>query len=184
MNKNLLPKAILVFSFTLCCFFTFGQSKKTIILINSVPYHVVLSSEGEIEEVNMEAKNYMRGFRKSKEEFIFPEKDIASSEMLEGTSVRRERTLLQFESGYATMNEIATSALDVIADNYVPGKSEKLLISAFKGSDSDSPNLYNNRLATIRTYLELKGVPSDAISTEVVVSPALNNQVSITYIEE
>lgn len=149
-----------------------------------MPYNVVLSSDGEIEQVNNEAKNYMRGYKKSKQEFIFPEKDLASSEMLEGTSVRSERTLLQFESGYATMDEIATSALDIIADNYVPGKSEKLLISAFKESDTVTSNLYNNRLATIRTYLELKGVPSDAISTEIVVSPALNNQVSITYIQE
>jgi hypothetical protein len=174
----------MVFTLSLFCILSFGQSKKTIILINSVPYYVVLSPDGEIEQVNNEAKNYMRGFKKSKEEFIFLERNIASSDMLDGASVRSERTLLQFESGYATMDEIATSALDIIADNFVPGKSGNLLISAFKGSESESANLYNNRLSTIRTYLELKGVPSDAISTEVVVSPALISQVSITYIEE
>jgi outer membrane protein OmpA-like peptidoglycan-associated protein len=184
MNKIFKLKIVLVCTFSLIGLLAIGQSKKTIILINSVPYYVVLSPEGEIEQVNSEAKGYMRGYKKSKEEFVFPEKEVASSEYLESLSVRRDRLLLAFETGYATMDEAATAQLDKVADNYVPGKSEKLLITAFKGSESDNNNLFDNRMSTVRTYLELKGVPSNAIITEVAVSPALKDQVSVTYIQE
>lgn len=183
MNRNIHIKLLFAFSFSLILTISFAQSKKTVILINSVPYNVVLSPDGEIEQVNSEAKNYMRGYIKSKEEFIF-ESEVASSDILEGTSVRSERQLLVFEDGYATMNESNTAILDKIADNYVPGKSEKLLISAFKPSESAGKTLYENRLSTIKTYLELNGVPSNAISTEIVVSAALKDQVSITFVQE
>ena len=183
--KNLI-RAVAFFGFVISLVSTVdAQTKKAVILVNSTPFHVSLLPDGEIVEIGKEAKGYMRGFKRSADEFNIPvEKFIAiDSDDSAGTSVRRERNFINFETSYATLDENASVQLDIVAKGFKKSSDEKILITAHKSSDSDSEELYSNRIATCKTYLELKGIPASRIMSEIVTSSALKDRLSISYIQ-
>ena len=163
-----------------------AQDKNAIILINSVPYNVVVSKDGEIKEIKGEARGHMKGYKKSADAFDIPVSDRTidiASDVAEGSSVRNERSMVTFQDAFATLDDAALLVLNEVANSFNPVSGEKIMISSFKPSEGDSNTLFTNRIASIRTYLELKGIPISKILTEVVVSPALKDKVSITYIQ-
>ena len=186
MNKHFFLKAL--FSVFVLFILNSGldaQSKDAVILINAIPFNVVLSPDGEIEEVKGEAVGYMRGFIRSADEFDVG-RDVEGSitDNAPGISVRSERRFVDFEAGYATLDQNASAQLDEIYTAYRPSSEEKILISAFKGSEDESDELYNNRIQTCKTYLELKGIPAASILTEIQVSSALVNRITVSYVEQ
>lgn len=185
MNINI-PFKVTALTFMLCATIQLGaQNKSAIILINSIPYNVVLANDGEITEIKGEAKGYMRGYIRSADEFeISVDRTIdIAGKVDEGSSVRSQRSLLSFETNYATLNESAVKALDKVISGFSFSSADKIMITAFKENQDDTDKLATNRIATCRTYLELKGIPLNRILTEVAVSAPLKDKISITYIQ-
>lgn len=116
MNINYPLKATALLILLCAAISVSAQSKKAVILINSVPYNVVLSADGEITEIKGEAKGYMKGFVRSADEFDLPmdKKIIIASTIAEGSSVRSDRNFIDFETNYATLTNLATIALDKV----------------------------------------------------------------------
>ena len=163
-----------------------AQDKAAVILINSVPYNVLLSKKGDIKQIKGEATGHMKGFIRSADEFDLPggSKEVAiTSNLEEGAAVRSDRSMIDFEPNYATLADNSEGILNQVAEGFKLSSQEKVMISAFKSEESEDNSLYSNRIKTIRTYLELKGIPSSRILTEILVSSALKDKVSLTYIQ-
>ncbi len=185
MNKHFIKALFFVLVFLLINSGLDAQSKDAVILINAIPFNVVLSPQGEIEEVKGEAVGYLRGFIRSADEFdVGRDTEGTIADNAPGISVRSERRFVDFEAGYATLDQNASAQLDEIYTSFRPSTEEKILISAFKGSEDESDELYNNRIETCKTYLELKGIPSSRIMTEIQVSSALIHRITVSYIEQ
>ncbi len=186
MNINNPFRSILLIGSLALCTCISAQDKATVILINSVPYNVLLSSNGEVKEIRSEAVGHMAGYVRSADEFDIPMADRTVdvvADVDEGSAVRSERNMVTFETNYATLADNAIGILDDVASGFNNNSGEKIMISAFKGDEAEGNTLYTNRIKTIRTYLELKGIPVSKIITEVVVSNPLKDKVSLTYIQ-
>lgn len=172
---------LIVFSFSMA----FAQSKSAVILINSVPYNVVISSEGEIEEIKGEAKNHMRGYFKSKEEFdIKTDRSIVIESRVDadaGLSVRASRSFVSFQPGVVAITEVNENVINEALKTFSLESDDKILITAFKSSEEEGNKIADSRLSSMKAFLKAKGIPDQIIETEIVVSAALANQVSITY---
>ncbi|NNF33932.1 MAG: hypothetical protein HKN68_07475 [Saprospiraceae bacterium] len=186
MNINYPLRTVILTGLLAIGTFLSAQDKSTIILINSVPYNVLLSNDGEIKEIRGEAVGHMKGYVRSADEFDIPAVDRTVdivSTVEEGSAVRSDRSMVTFETNYATLADDASGILDKVVDGFNNTSGEKIMISAFKSEENEDDTLYTNRIKTIRTYFELKGIPVSKIITEVVVSSALKDKVSLTYIQ-
>ncbi|HMQ06813.1 MAG TPA: hypothetical protein PKC30_05895 [Saprospiraceae bacterium] len=163
----------------------YSQNKNTVILINSVPYNVVITSEGEIAEIKGEAKNHMRGFIRSKDEFdLPPDRSIVIDSRADadaGLSVRARRTFVGFQPGTVAISEPNEEILNEALKSFSMDSDDKILITGFKGSEDEGNRIVESRITSVKTFLKAKGIPDRYIETEIVVSPSLVNQLSITY---
>ena len=103
MNTNIPLKAAVIIIALISTFNLGAQPKSVVILINSIPYNVMLTPQGEITEIKGEAKGYMRGFIRSADEFEIPvDRTITTTADLgEGATVRSERSMIDFERNLA-----------------------------------------------------------------------------------
>lgn len=186
MNIKYPLRAVLLTGLLTIGAFLSAQDKSAVILINSVPYNVLLSNDGEIKQIQGEAIGYMKGYVRSADEFDIPSIDRSieiASNVKEGSAVRSDRSMVIFEANYATLADDAPGILDKVADGFDNTSGEKVMITAFKSEKNQDNTLFTNRIKTIRTYLELKGIPVSKVISEVVVSSALKDKVSLTYIQ-
>ena len=157
-----------------------AQSKQSVILINSVPYNASISPSGEILEILGEAKGHMRGFKNTAPAGTVT---VAASETIGGdaTSVSRRREFIAFGAGNAALENEMTQVLDGIVKNFNPASGDKILITVYRGSESEDPVLADNRLKACRTYLEMKGVALNNIDSEVAISAPLKDKIAVSF---
>ncbi len=181
---NILNKTRILFlgAFLLVSLSMMGQAKQSVILINSVPFNASISPTGEILEILGEAKGHMKGFKNTAPPSSTA--TVATSETIGGnsTSVSRQREFIAFGTGNAALENEMTQVLDGMLANYNAASGDKILITVYRGSDSEDPVLADNRLKACRSYLELKGVALNNIQSEIAVSAPLKDKIAVSFV--
>jgi len=169
-----------------------AQSQKdATILYNSQPVEVQLSEAGRILAFYGLSPNYMAGYdlgpSKATQQSITDIQLVEpgftnSSQNAEYDVVSRDRVDLSFNDGFATLSQSTIGQLNEVSKKVLAEGYAKVLVTAYSSAEK-SEKLLQNRLNSVITYLNIKGLSSDQVVTEVRESAALTDTVSINYIQ-
>lgn len=163
------------------------DSKKTVILYNIVPVDASISSDGDILEIYGQNDTYLRGYQIVKQDRTLPnESVIPEGADINGLyTVVKDNFNLNYEADRATLTRTIIQNLDNAADAVFLNPANKILITTYssKGLSNRGKVLFDNRLKSILSYLEIKGLSK----SQIIISPDQQSDVTdniiITVIE-
>lgn len=165
------------------------STKKSVILYNSEPYLAEYTTNGEIVNLIEKKPNYLRGYDVKPTNTgtdggqAFADVTPVSNSSVAVDAVSADRKFLNFDSDYATLDELSTQRLDRVEKYLNENAQAKVMVTSHKVDEStNSVKLSNNRLDSCKKYLELKGIATDRIILSSVYAPSLKDKVSITYV--
>ena len=186
-----LPVLVFLFSLTLVTATKAQESKDATILYNSQPVKVELSKLGGILTFYGFVPDYMAGYdlgtpkvanTEDAIDIITPITFDNNSKNAEYGVVSSERLSVKFQPGFATLSSESIATLNGVAQKFSQRQIAKVLITIYRGAN-DNEKLLQNRLASTVSYLNLKGVETEKIITEVMEGIELTNNISINFIE-
>lgn len=167
------------------------DTKDATILYNSQPVEVQLSDAGRILAFYGIVPNYMEGYElgpaKSVQQPIAASADIdptftSDSQNANYDVVSRERVDLSFPSDFATLSKETIASLNEVSQLIRTSQYAKVLLTAYDFGNGPQ-KLIQNRLNSVVAYLNIKGLSSEQIITEVRQSDALADTVTINFIQ-
>jgi len=165
-------------------------SDPSIILYNSQPVKVELSEAGKILSYYGLVTGYMEGYDLGEAaSAVVSEPVVANvnptfdndSQNAEYDIISKERVILDFPAGFATLSGTSISSLNNISARLKSGENKKVVVTAYK-QESEPQKLVQNRLESIVSYLRVKGIMTSQILTEIQSSTSLDNSVAVNYV--
>jgi len=187
---NELPVLVLVILMTSSLNLSAQQDNTSVILYNSQPVEVELSEVGKILNFYGLMPGYMEGYNLGNDiaAVDLPNDNFSSSYFDDNSKnaeydiVSQERIEIDFDSNFATLSNVAISNLNEVASSLKTKKHSKVLLTVYSLSGEPS-KLLENRLNSASAYLNIKGVSSDQIATDINISTALVDKITINYID-
>jgi len=171
---------------------SFSQSDQepSVILYNSQPVEVELSSSGQILTFYGLLSNYMDAYIDvapiaTVQPTVVSDIDpffTNTSKNAEYDVVSNERLTLNFDSGFATLSDESIRTLNTIPSRLRSSEYTKVIVTAYTGTDSNE-KLIENRLKSALQYLMIKGVEESQVRTEILEGQALSDKLTINYIQ-
>tara|TARA_R110000737_G_scaffold350480_2_gene389616 strand:+ start:291 stop:872 length:582 start_codon:yes stop_codon:yes gene_type:complete len=177
--------------------------KEKIILYNSQPIKVELVGDRILSFVGEAPVDYMKGYNlepthKIKPVIIAPTQNaviqnaavqnevVQTDEVVNGSYaiVSNEKVLLNYKSGFATLDRAMINKLNEIAIYLKSDTGINVLFTSHHVSDNaTSSKLAENRLGAAVAYLKIKGISLDRIKTDTQKSSGLTDVIAVNYLK-
>jgi len=165
------------------------SQQESVILYNSQPVKVVLSGDKIISFVGT-VPDYMNGYDLERNDIKIIADNTSDPVMTdevrnaEYAILSTERVMLEYESAQATLDRAAIADLNEISAKMKKDPQVKLLLTGHYISTSKVSQVTNdNRIASIKTYLSIKGIDESRIEVGNLESEALQNTVAINFLK-
>lgn len=171
-----------------------AQTKKGIILYNSVPYLAEYTAEGKVVELIEKKPNYLKGYDLVTSSYTNTSPNLIAdnqstrpstpSNTAPISTVSASRKFIDFDGDNATLTDISLKRLLAIKEHLDKNPNSRVMIVAHKVDNSERvATLASNRLDSCHRYLEINGVDNSRIITNSVYAPSLAQKVAITYVQ-
>jgi len=178
------------------------SEKESVILYNSQPIKVKLDGD-KIKSIEGEAKGYMTGYnlttnkpagiasaerltrtrsRNAPKDVEFVQTEVVKRDLEKNASyaVMQEQVMLNYRLGYATLESNMLDQLDRIIDDLLKNPQAKLSITAHRQSDTEEDKkLSENRIEAAKSYLNVKGISDDRITTDGVLGTTMVDMLAL-----
>lgn len=166
------------------------SARKTVILYNIVPVDASIAPDGEIMEIYGKNESYLRGYTIVKQDKTIPAADPTTETTTDPSinglyRVVKDNYNLTYTSGKATLSRDIIRQLDGAADAVFLYPANKILITPYakEGLSSRDKVLYDNRLKSILSYLEIKGLSKNQVLIDQDQTSKVADQIIVTIIE-
>ncbi|MEE9439441.1 MAG: hypothetical protein V3V14_10610 [Saprospiraceae bacterium] len=164
-----------------------NAQKQSVILYNSVPINVNLTSDGDIAIFGNVVKDYMQGYELKPVAEIkgldFQQIKFVSATKNAGYSIlSAERILLNYKPNIATLDKSILTKLNLIAARLKTEPITRVLITGHYVSGNNL-KVISNRVKSIKTYLKIKGVDLSKILVDKMESGVMENVVAVNYLK-
>ena len=162
------------------------QTKEALILYNTQPVKAEVTSTGEVVKVISQEPDQLQGFtlkvmdyakyldEANKEKQTLPASQAYSIESVDGI-------LVPFDSGHATLSDVAISRLDEVIRELNADSRAVALIRTFSVIN-ESP-LHKNRLSSIKTYFKIRGIGESRFVFENLIGERNFDEIKISFLK-
>lgn len=190
MTSTNFPRFVLLLAIILVNNALQAQSTKdAVILYNSVPVLAEISSDGDVKKIIRNEPDYLQGFVLKVQDygqFIANQEKLKSDSSVVARSEKsffdndKEYISVPFESGFATLSDIAINKLDEVIRELNKNQSARVVIRTL--STQKDALLDKNRINCVRTYFKIRGIAQERLSYETLSGDRDINEVKINYI--
>lgn len=189
MTSTNFPRFVLLLAIILVNNALQAQSTKdAVILYNSVPVLAEISSDGEVKKIIRNEPDYLQGFVLKVQDygqFLANQEKLKSDSSVVARSENsffdndKEYISVPFESGFATLSDIAINKLDEIIAELNKNPSARVVIRTL--STQKDALIDKNRINSVRTYFKIRGIAQERLSYETLSGDRDINEVKINY---
>jgi len=163
--------------------------KEAVILYNSQAVLAKISTDGEVKEIIRDESGYLQGFTLKVQDygqFLANQEKLKSYDKVilpsENTFFDKDKDYISvpFESGYATLSDLAISRLDVVIGELRKSPTTRVIIRTL--STNKDALIDKNRINSVRTYLKIRGIAQERLAYETLSGDRDIDEVKINYI--
>ncbi len=165
------------------------STKEAVILYNSQAVLAQITKDGEVKEIIQDEPDYLKGFTikiQDYGQFVANQQTMKSDQKVVLPSVKTFSEIddnyisVPFESGYATLSDLAISRLDEVIGELRKSPSARVIIRTL--STKKDALIDKNRINSVRTYFKIRGIAQERLSYETLSGDRDIDEVKINYI--
>jgi len=165
------------------------STKEAVILYNSQAVLAQITKDGEVKEIIQDEVDFLKGFTikiQDYGQFLANQQTFKTDQKVVLPSVTTFNKIddnyisVPFESGYATLSDLAISRLDEVIGELRKTPSARVIIRTL--STSKDALIDKNRINSVRTYFKIRGIAQERLSYETLSGDRDIDEVKINFI--